>query len=235
MRLMKYLPLLLALLISFRPIPVAASDTLKIGYIEFPPFFYTAASGEAAGHLIDLAGGILDKANMRWSAKSLPASRLMNHLSTGDIDIAMLIKHPLLEGTTLYGDTPVANIELRAYWLGDKPPINSFEDMKGKRVIVLRGYGYSGLIKKITNPKNGIRYDMADNHLSAFKMLAIGRSDYVLDYKNPAERAIAQTDGLSELNSSQASRFNVFFIVSKATPNAEKILNVLESRGQVSE
>ena len=202
--------------------PEVTGASLEFGYVEFPPFFFTAENGQADGLLIRLAGEVFRKLDQPWHAAAYPATRLMENVNKGITQTTMLIRHPTLDDTAIYGQTPVATIRLRAYWRGDKAPIKSKQDIAGKSVIILRGYGYSGWIKFIKNPKNNIRYNIADSHRSAFEMLQKGRADYVLDYHSPATQALSQMD-IPSPNNSLVQEFDVFFIVSGEVPGAKAL------------
>ena len=183
---------------------------VEIGYIEFPPFFFTGADGEAKGDLIELAKKRLEKTGRKWRTAAYPAARLMENVRQGRTDVAMLIRHPRLNDAAWYGETPITSIELRAYSIGERPPVKHWSDLKGRSVVLLRGYGYSGWILPITDPKNDISYSFADGHEAAFSMLSRNRADYLLDYRKPAEDALKSTK-IAGLQHQMVTKFNVFF------------------------
>lgn len=228
----KRLTRFLALVIFCQAIVAAAvaqgGDVLEYGYSEFPPFFFTKDDGRPSGDLISLADGAFATASMPWVAKSYSFTRLMENLISGKSDVSMLIKHPHLIDKVHYGTQPISTLELRAYWVGDKPPIKTREDLRAKSIITLRNYGYSGWIDYIKSPDNNIVNHATDSHDTAFKMLQFGRADYVLDYKAPSERALEKVV-TKDLHYSVISSFDVYLLVSKKTPNAYEILKALET------
>jgi polar amino acid transport system substrate-binding protein len=79
-----------------------------------------------------------------------------------------------------------------------------------------------------TDPKNRIATDPADGHALAFKKLEKGRSDYLLDYKQPAEEIIKK-EKLTGLKFSALKTLKLIFIVSKKAPDAENLLKKIDA------
>ena len=60
----------LILLVIILPWQAMAGPAVEIGYIEFPPVFFTDSQGKPGGFLIDLADQVLTKAGYQWNATS---------------------------------------------------------------------------------------------------------------------------------------------------------------------
>ncbi len=207
----------------------SAAKTVEIGYIEFPPVFSTNAQGEAEGFLIDLADQVLTRAGYEWSARSFPTKRMAKELAEGGIDLWIgLSTLPEFKDTTLIGKHKVAQISLRAYVIGEKPPIASKEDLSGKNVLIMRGYSYGGWVNFIKDPASKVKFTETDSHETAFKMLKAGRADYLLDYRGPSEKALKAVD-VPNLNFNEISSFGAYFVVSQKTPDAQKLLDDMET------
>jgi len=225
----KILALVLAIVCSSGIANAAPKEnSLEVGYLEFPPFFYTSSDGQAEGTLIRLAEKVFAKMGRAWHPAAYPAARLMENVKKGRTDVVMLIKNATLANDTIYGKEAIATIRLRAYWRGKKEPITSASDMVGKSAILLRGFSYSGLVDFFKDPANKVRYSIADGHVNAFEMLRIGRGDYVLDYVSPATKALEKVK-IEDISSSLVQEFDVYFIVSKKTPNAEVLAAQIEA------
>lgn len=101
----------------------AVAITLKLGYIEFPPFTYTDEKGVPSGILIDLAKKVYPEAGCDFVATSYPVRRLASYIGSGDLDIWMGLKTlPEFEGKSYVGKSVIAELVLRAYTRGKNRP-----------------------------------------------------------------------------------------------------------------
>jgi polar amino acid transport system substrate-binding protein len=211
------------------PASPQAAEPLKVGVLDFPPFYIVNSETDVAGSMTDVIRKTLDKAGIKYVLNGYPPKRLYKNLTDGTTDLFMGIKGvPDYEGQVLYGDVETQEIEIRLYTLKDKPLLKSIDELKGKKVITQRGYGYGGMIKFLEDPKNSITTDPTDGHDLAFKKLLKGRSDYVLDYNQPAEATIAK-EKFSGLAYSSLKTLKIQFIVSKKTPDATNVLQKIEA------
>lgn len=206
---------------------VQAAEPVKVGCVEFPPLSYTDDSGKAAGKAMDLITALLDRAGLPWQATCYPGARLMTSLRDGTAHIAMLIRHPDLADSVLYGQLPMAYLDLEGFRLASQPPLGGMKNTRGKSVILLRGYGYGGWIDFFKDPANNIRISYADSHQAAFRMLGNGHGDYLVDYRDPALRAQDDTPTL-QLRSETLARLETYFLVSKNAPDAAGLLRRIE-------
>jgi polar amino acid transport system substrate-binding protein len=226
---------IIALLICFQATS-AMSQILKIGYVEFPPMTYTDQNGQPSGFIIDIGIKTLEKAGFEWSAISLPANRLANLLAAGDIHVWLgLDTLPQLKNTTLVSKAVIAHLILRAYTIGNKPPITNKEDLKGKTLLILRGYSYGGWVTFIKNPANNIKYLEFDTHEKAFhrleKLSKRIQDIYLLDYKHPSD-AVLQKQNIPGIQYSQIVSLDMHFIISKKLNGAQGILKRIEAAYQ---
>lgn len=63
--------------------------TLRIGYDDSPPNRYTNKDGNPKGYDIEHLSNILDAANIDYQFYSYPWKRIVRHIETGQLDIAM--------------------------------------------------------------------------------------------------------------------------------------------------
>lgn len=228
---LRYLTTLLifSALVFFSGPQSAQAKKLKLGYIEFPPFTYTDEGGEPAGILIDLARTIIPDAGYEFEAFSFPVRRMASYIGSGDLDIWLGLKTlPEFTGKAYIGNSVVAELILRAYSRGEKPPILTKEDLVGKSIIILRGYSYGGWITYIEDPKNNINYIKANKHESAFNMLKANRADYLLDYKEPSDMELKKIS-IPDLSFNQISALPCYIVISRANPDGQVILDKLEN------
>lgn len=217
----------LAVMIIFFAVD-AHAITLKLGYIEFPPFTYTDDHGKPAGILIDLAKKVYPEAGCDFVAVSYPVRRLASYIGSGDLDIWMGLKTlPEFEGKSYVGKSVIAELVLRAYTRGKKAPILTQADLAGKSIIVMRGYSYGGWITFIEDPKNKVNHIKANKHDAAFNMLLAGRAEYLLDYKEPSETAL-QKIKIPDLSYNQISALPCYFVVTKKLPEGQEIVDRLD-------
>ncbi len=221
---------LLALLLCWPLFASAQAEKptdIEFGYVEMPPRTFTNAQGKPDGQLLKLMTAVMNKAGLSWRATSYPANRLISNLKDGSTPMSIVVRVPALEECCLFSKEAVGVAELRIYRIGEKPAIKRREDLSGKTLIVLRGYSYSGLINFINDPKNKISSEVAPTHEAAFDMLAAGRADYLINYSEPSEIALAA-------NPVRNAHFDVFeraervLVISKSHPNAAKLMERLE-------
>lgn len=74
---------LLCLLLMSTSVPVAMSETLKVSYLERPPYYFTQ-QGTAKGLLIELASQIFEDAAIEVSFKPMPPNRIMYEIKNSD-------------------------------------------------------------------------------------------------------------------------------------------------------
>lgn len=225
-----------AVIVSVICVLPSSAQTLKIGYVEFPPMTYTDKNGQAAGFIIDIAARSLEKAGFEWSAISLPAKRMANSLVTGNIHVWLgLATMEQFNGTTFVGKSVVEQLVLRAYTMGDKPPILTQQDLQGKTLLLLRGYSYGGWSSFIKDPANKINYLEFDSHTKAFERLEKLSQKipetYLLDYKHPSEVVLLELD-IDGIQFNQVSSFDMHFIVTRKLDGAENILSRIETAYQ---
>lgn len=164
---------------------------IEVGWVDFEPFFYEKDS-VVTGTVLKKFNKIADKAGYRVRSKVYPMKRLREFTSSGVLDATVLLKVVFEEGEVVASDKMICQIQLRNYTIGQKGLIKVKEDLKGKRIGIYRGFTYGGWIDYIRNPENNVDYYEVSTHEQLFKMLELGRVDYVLDYRNPSEVALSK-------------------------------------------
>ncbi len=209
--------------------PAVADDrTYHVGILDFPPYSVIEKSGAYKGIMVDLMEKVLKHAGIPYTVKGFPQKRLFSNLSTGKTDIYMGTKGvPFYQGKVIFSDFAVAELDLRVYARKGTPLIQTIEQLKDKRVIVIMGYGYGGLVRFLKDPVNHIIMDPSHTHTLAFRKLKAKRADYVLDYRRPASIAIEEV-GIEGVQSHSISKLSIYFIVSKKTPGATELMERME-------
>lgn len=194
---------------------------------------YTDKDGQPAGFILDMATKSIEKAGFGWSAVSLPTKRLAKSVATGEVQLWVgLPTLPHFEGNTYVGQAVVEKLILRAYTIGNNPPILEAQDLHGKTILILRGYSYGGWIKYIKDPDNNIEHLEIDSHENAFKRLEKLSTripnTYLLDYKNPSVSVLSKLD-IPDIQYNQISSLDMHFVVTKNMDNAETVLERIET------
>lgn len=186
------------------------------------------AQGLPANPLLKTADAIFARAGLPWRAHPYPAARMFETLRNGNANFSMLVKSPALEQCCLIGRKPIAGTELRVYHAPGKPPIAKSDDLRGKSVILIRGYSYGGLLPRLSAADSGVTVYTAVTHQAAFTMLERGRADYLLDYAGPAAEILAERPGLN-LHHEALERLDVYLVLWRGYPNAEATMARLEA------
>lgn len=208
---------------------VAQAFEIKAGITSFPPFYIINKNQSPSGLLLDIMTKTLEHANLDYRLDNYPTKRLYKNLALGKTHLFLGIKDsPEYDGNVLYSETAISQIQMRIYAIGNTPLPMSKEDINGHKIITIHGYGYGGLVNYFADPKNKIEVTSTSEHRSSFLMLKNKRASYLINYKHPAEAAL-KTLNIKDLKYTNFYDVKVYFIVSKETPNAQQLLNKLES------
>ncbi len=213
------------------PVDSHAADNIdiKYGYPNQSIFVATINGKEQpTTPMLFVADELFKRANLTWRATAYPAKRLFNNFKNGKTNFSILVRASSLLDSCIFSKKPVYSTTLNLYYIGNKTPITKKEDLSGTRVATIRGYSYGKLRKFIEDPKNNITNEVTNTHSSALRMLELGRVDYVLDYASAAEDIIAE-NSISNLQSNTLSQLKIFLVLSKSYPNANELMNRLET------
>jgi polar amino acid transport system substrate-binding protein len=231
-QLFRYLIALLPALILPWPVSVsaAASPPPEIEYASPDQSVWTTHSnkqGEPDNPLNSVAAVLFTKAGIPWHSRAYPATRMFKYLQDGTVHFSILVRSPALQECCLLSRKPLTFVEIHAYHRAGTPPIKSVNDLLGKSVITIHGYSYGGLLALLGEERNRTGNNLTLTHAAAFHMLAQERADYVIDYAGPASEVLAATP-IPGLQSELLSRQEVFLVLSKQYPDAEKLMSRFE-------
>ncbi len=217
-----------ALVFALFSAPAFAQEPLRMGYVEFAPYYYTDKDGHAKGHMIDMAKAMAKHAGYSLTFRSYPPRRLARSVVMGKTDLFLgMSTLSGFAGGALISSMPIDTIELRAYSLKPMPPIEQKEDLNGKRILLLHGYSYGDWSYHIKDPRNKIEYHMANTHTQALSMLERRPIDYLLDYKLPIAYATREVE-TPQLHSNKVFTLKPRMMVSKKHPQAETLMKQFE-------
>ncbi len=223
----------LGFLTFFICLPAHSVQHLRMGYIEFPPHYYTDENGAAGGLLIDLIKSLARQSGYTVAFHSYPANRLVQYLVEGKLDLFIgLSSLPQFVEATFISDVVVGKLFMRVYSLTPLPDESHKEDLAGSRVLIIRGYSYGDWLRYIKDPINNVDIRIADTHLQALNMINQRPIDYLLDYKLPIIHAAQNTD-VPDLFFNDIDSYPLHIIISKKSPNGEKALKALQNAYRV--
>lgn len=189
------------------------SNTLEIIYVEMPPYTYTKPDGNPGGTLIDVSRRVLLSLKRDFTFRSVSLEELERLSRDADFDIAHLIgAFPLPKKELSFGHLPLGYLNLQAYFI-DAPGIRGITDLKGRELILLKGYSYGYLRDYFNVPENRMRIVFADDHRHALKLLKQGKNRYLIDYQKPFERAV-EPASLQTLQHYSLSEIPMYWAVS---------------------
>lgn len=207
----------------------AETQALEIGCLDFPPYYLmNKETGEVEGIIIDFLKKMFDRIDTPYAIYMYPPARLYKNLARGKTNIWV--------GTTgveAYADEVIVSpekildINLRVYTIGDNPLPEKKTDLNGMKLLTIQGYNYAGLITYLKDPGNSITIDESPSHEHALKKMVVGRGEYLLDYKEPVDKALANMPPVDGLKSSPLIVIPVYINISKRTPDAEGLMKTM--------
>lgn len=169
----KKITALIVTMIVIIPFYVSA-ETLNFGILEdLPPFQYME-NGKPKGIDIEIGNKIADLLGMEFKYKAFPWLRIKNYAQSGKIDgISSMYCMDKYLDIVDFARSPVKS-KISVFVQNESSIIvNSLDDLKGKKVGVIRGYTYSDEFSSY----KGLRKIECDNDLDLIRRLNGGRID----------------------------------------------------------
>ena len=199
--------------------PQQTQQILRVGYTEFVPFTYQNSRGQPAGAFIDITRKVMAEAGYTPEFLFLPPSRMLLHLRTGALDLAPTLSGtPLVVYETLESWVSPDSMELHAWHLDTTQALTEFDQLRHKRLIVISGYNYGGLITWM-DTQSDIHMTEAPDHRAGLEMLKRDRGDYLLDYHIPVQALLSLPEDAHILSTAISSREGVW-VFSLTNPRA---------------
>lgn len=191
-----------------------------LGYVDFPPLMWEE-NGEVKGRATELLERIAEDQGFELQYIQQPISRMFQRVAEGSLHAFIGDSNAkAVRGKILFKRTPINVLELHLWALvGQKVP--RIEQLADERLIIVGGFSYGGLLKKLSVQK--LSFIPASSHRNLFKMLSANRARFALHYKRPIEEAINKEE-LQQLTSRLVKRNLVHFNVSKKAPMPHKLL-----------
>lgn len=225
-----YLRPVIALVFLFFNHPSHGHESIIWGFSEFKPFIYEDGYGNVQGIFAEMMEPVFKKANIEYTAFQNPNRRSKMLMEDGRFNFtivpAFVIQHP---ENYLIGNETVTIVEMHAFWVGDKKPIKDIPQLRGHSVALITGFTYAGARAFIESPGSGVSISVdVEDHKRALKALSLGRADYMLGYKKPADNALKNMT-ISNLNSSILGKAKFRFVMHRSNYNADRIMQKIES------
>lgn len=211
----------LTIVYLFATMSLYAQRTVKIAYHEVYPDIYTEG-GTAKGRMVTNITNAMEKAGYKVEFKSMPLKRIYYSLIRGKVDAWYgTTTVPHLQGETL-NSVPLAKLELRAYFVGDKAKLTNNEgDYNGKKIITLFGESYGTLGAYLRDESNNVDIMEVKKYEQGVKALIAGRKDYLMAYKEN----IQNNPDASSLNFSKVDDIDYALIISKEIKDGKEIVD----------
>jgi ABC-type amino acid transport substrate-binding protein len=214
--------------IFFYFISFSYAQKIKIGALNFPPFYIVESKDNVKGYYIDVLKKIFENADLEYEFEGYPPKRLYLGLAEGLIDVWMGTRGvDTYEDKTIFVEEKIADIFLRCFWVENDYAIKTKDDLKNKKIITILGYNYGGFIKFLNDPENNIELDPSPGHEIAFKKLKAKRAKYLLDYRLPSE-SVLQNMEFKGLNRHDLETIGIYISISKKSERANEIYEKLK-------
>ncbi|MGM0571106.1 substrate-binding periplasmic protein [Marinobacter sp.] len=196
---------------------------IRAAFIEFPPLATRNDNGQPEGSFIRMTEQVAQRAGYSIQWQELPIGRVYLYLEQGEIDLwPGSAGVPELAGFTRETPFSAGSIQLNAYSRNDTGAIESLEELRGKRLILIRGYTYFRLLDELkADPDTYVT--IAPDHASAIRMLAFRRGDYLINFQAPMDATLARTP-LPGLVQTNLLSWPLGFIFSTAAPGTETMI-----------
>ncbi len=158
---------------------VSAGETLKVFA---PPSIWAQKQGETlTGPIIDLVEDIFVEFNVKVTTKVLPWARAIEQMKSGELDMIPVIfytdeRSRFMEFTIPYVEVPTAVFVPP----GKSFPFYGFEDLKGRRGLMMQGDSISPEFEAVESKLN---ISKVTKYEQIFNMLDNNRADYAVAAK----------------------------------------------------
>ena len=148
----------------------------------YPPYEYIDEAGRPAGFNVELTRAIARTMGLRVEIQLGRWSEMRRRLDAGEIDALEGLSFSDERVKTVRFTPPHTLVAHSIFARRGSPPVRSFDDLRGKEVLVLRG----GIMHEtLVNHHPGVLPVPVDTHADVLLQLAAGKHDYAVMAKLP--------------------------------------------------
>ncbi len=175
---------------------LAQNRILRVGGPIIPPYWHMQV-GAPAGSLVELMRKVTSEAGFEMKADIFPSARLAYEIIQGSVDLVVTMRHSRLDEAPalLRSAEPIAALWLNLYSHRTPVVIRTQDDLRGRTVAVVRGYGYGALRAWLDRPESGVVLVEVNDARAALLMVSAGRVPFALAYDINYDHAVAQLGG----------------------------------------
>jgi polar amino acid transport system substrate-binding protein len=144
---------------------------------DYPPYEFIDKNGEPAGYNVDLTRAIARVMGMNVQFRFGGWSEMRNALIDGSVDVLQGISYSEERARTLAFSPPHTIVNHAIFARKGTPPVSSFEELRGKEVIVFKAGIMHDTLRNLGFSKELYMTDTPDG---VMRLLASGKHDYAV-------------------------------------------------------
>jgi polar amino acid transport system substrate-binding protein len=212
--------------------------TYKVGGNRaYPPYEFIDKNGQPAGFTVDLIRSIAEVMGIKVEISLGEWSKVRSDLAAGRIDMTLGMSHTSERETIYDYPSPHAIVQHAIFARRDTAPVNSLEELRGKKVIIFRGGVMNEQLIALGYEKDLV---LTETAADALRVLASGQNDYAVIALLPGMYIIRENK-LSNLVpvAKNVASFKFSFAVKEGNHELQSQLNeglaILKKTGQYQE
>lgn len=218
---------LLCLVTMLLSVTVDAKQTVRIAFIDVPPYAYQNQEQQPKGKLIERFKEIMSAIDMEIEFIHLPHRRLVQFIEAGNVDVwAGLARSRIDDNISFMTSQPLFVMKLDAYWKQGTPSVTQLADLKDRNTILISSYSYGGHYRKLA--EESLHTRSAINHEDGFDQLMTNHGFYLLGYHEIAQQVIQKFD-IKGIEHAPLARYELHLKMSKSFPNANALIKEIDS------
>ncbi|TAF10525.1 MAG: hypothetical protein EAZ77_03090 [Nostocales cyanobacterium] len=159
-----------------KPSPPQKQRLLVGSELDYPPYALVNSQGKADGFSVDLIKAVAEVMDLELEFKVKPWNEIRTNLEKGEIDVLPLVAYNPERARVFDFSAPHTIAYAAAFARKGSPAINSVDDLRNQKIIVMNSdWTHDYLLKKNISKNIIPAKDLAD----ALRLLASGKHDYV--------------------------------------------------------
>lgn len=215
---------IICLSISFN----VSANSLRVAYVDAPPYSYQDAERNAQGMLIDAYREIILAIGKQPEFIYLPHRRQIDFIEKGKVDTWAGQKNSQVnDDLFLVSESPLFLMEMQVYWKEGSQSIDNLIDLKGKSIILISSYSYGGNHETLAKKSKQAIYVI--NHEEGFDKLLSSDDYYLLGYKKISDSVINKFS-LENVNRASLATYHLHLKLAKKYPKSVDVMNRIDTQ-----